>query len=57
MDIEESEVQAAEQIAPTVRKLVLQSGDQRLVRILQTLPDESWARLKTILAANDPVAG
>ena len=52
MDIEESEVQAAEQMAPAVRKLVLQSGDQRLVRILQTLPDESWARLKNILAAN-----
>lgn len=52
MDIDESEVQAAEQMAPTVRKLVLQSGDQRLVRILQTLPDESWARLKNILAAN-----
>jgi superfamily II DNA or RNA helicase len=52
MDIDEVDVQAAEQMAPAVRQLVLQSGDQRLVRILQTLPDESWARLRSILMAN-----
>ncbi len=50
MDIEESEVRAAEEMAPMVRERVLRSGDQRLVKILQALPDESWARLKTILA-------
>lgn len=53
MDIDEDDVRAAEQMAPTVRQMILQSGDQRLVRILQTLPDESWARLKNILAVND----
>lgn len=52
MDIEEADVRAAEQMAPAVRQLVLQSGDQRLVRILQTLPDESWARLRSILVSN-----
>jgi len=52
MDIEESEVRVAEQMAPAVRNRVLQSGDHRLIKILQTLPDESWARLKNILAAN-----
>jgi predicted amidophosphoribosyltransferase len=52
MDIEETDVRAAEQMAPMVRQLVLQSGDQRLVRILQTLPDESWARLRSILVSN-----
>lgn len=51
MDIAENEVIEAEAMAPTVRQLVLNSGDQRLVKILQTLPDESWARLKNILAA------
>lgn len=52
MDIEEIDVRAAEQMAPAVRKLVLQSGDQRLVKVLQTLPDESWARLRNILVSN-----
>lgn len=52
MFIDEDEVRAAEQMASGVRQQVLQSGDQRLVRILQTLPDESWARLRTILLAN-----
>jgi superfamily II DNA or RNA helicase len=49
MDIDEDEVRAAEDIAPAVRGRILRSGDQRLVRIIQTLPDESWARLKSIL--------
>ena len=51
MDLDESEVQAAESIAPVVRDRVLASGDQRLVRVLKTLPDESWARLRDILAS------
>lgn len=49
MDIDEAEVLTAEEIVPEVRKLILKSGDARLVKILQTLPDESWARLKKIL--------
>ena len=51
MDIEESEVRSAEEIAPLVRDRVLRSGDDKLVRILRVLPDESWARLKNILEA------
>ena len=51
MDIDEAEVLSAEEIVPAVRKLILKSGDARLVKILQTLPDESWARLKKILVA------
>ena len=51
MDLDEEEVQAAEAIAPVVRDRVLQSGDDRLVRVLKTLPDESWARLRDILSA------
>ncbi len=50
MDLEESEVQEGERIAEVVRGRVLRSGDQRLVKIIQTLPDESWARLRTILS-------
>lgn len=49
MDLPESEVQESEQIAPLIRSRVLQSGDEKLVRILKVLPDESWARLRDIL--------
>ena len=52
MDIDEAEVQEAERIAPNVRAAVLRSGDQRLVQIVKSLPDESWARLRTIFTAD-----
>ena len=48
MDIDEEEVREAEHIAPLVRNRILGSGDHRLIKIIQTLPDESWARLKNI---------
>ena len=48
MDIDEEEVREAEHIAPFVRNRILGSGDHRLIKIIQTLPDESWARLKNI---------
>lgn len=51
MDIDEDEVRHAEEIAPEVRDRVLRSGDQKLVKILRVLPDESWARLREILVA------
>ena len=49
MDIDEEEVRHAEKIAPVMRGRVLRSGDQKLVRILRVLPDESWARLRDIM--------
>lgn len=49
MDIDEAEVLTAEEIVPAIRNLILKSGDSKLVKILQTLPDESWARLRKIL--------
>ena len=52
LDIGEDEVRCAEKIAPEVRNRVLRSGDEKLVRILRVLPDESWARLREILAAD-----
>jgi superfamily II DNA or RNA helicase len=51
MDIGEADVLAAEEIAPEVRNLILKSGDAKLVKILKTLPDESWTRLRNILIA------
>jgi superfamily II DNA or RNA helicase len=49
MDLEEVEVRQAEEIAPMVRGRVVKSGDQTLIRLLRTLPDESWGRLQAIL--------
>lgn len=50
MDLDEEEVQEAEAIAGTLRKHVLASGDQNIVRLMKQLPEESWARLKRILS-------
>jgi superfamily II DNA or RNA helicase len=51
LDIDEQQVQDSEAIATAVRQMVLKSGDARLVRVLSTLPEESWTRLRDILAA------
>ncbi|MFK4385889.1 DEAD/DEAH box helicase [Bradyrhizobium sp. USDA 223] len=50
MDLDEEEVQEAEAMAGTLRKHVLASGDQNIVRLMKQLPEESWARLKKILS-------
>lgn len=50
MELNEGEVRVGEQIAPDVRTRALRSGDETLVRLLRTLPDESWARLRDILS-------
>ncbi|HOW77157.1 MAG TPA: DEAD/DEAH box helicase family protein [Candidatus Competibacteraceae bacterium] len=49
MDLDETEVRESENLAPYIRSQILQSGDEKLVRILKTLPDESWTRLRDIL--------
>lgn len=51
IDIDEDDVRTAERMADAVRSRILGSGDEKLVRILRTLPDESWARLKDILGS------
>lgn len=53
MDIEEIDVKEGERIAQPVRDKVLMSGDSTLVRIIRTLPDESFARLKDILSSSN----
>jgi superfamily II DNA or RNA helicase len=52
MDIEEIDVVEGEQIAKPIRDKVLRSGDNTLVRVIRTLPDESFARLKDILSSH-----
>jgi superfamily II DNA or RNA helicase len=56
MDLGEDEVVAGEQMASEVRRKILSSGDETLVRIVRVLPEESWARLRSILAEDHPGA-
>ena len=51
MDLNEDEVQESEKISSEVRARILQSGDEQLLKLIRTLPDESFGRLKTILNA------
>jgi hypothetical protein len=53
LDLDEDAVKESEAMAAAVRQMVLKSGDSRLVRVLSTLPEESWARLRDILAAGN----
>jgi superfamily II DNA or RNA helicase len=49
MDIEEAEAREGESIAGNVRDKILKSGDEKLLKMLRALPEQSWARLKNIL--------
>lgn len=51
MDIEENEVRHAEEMAPEIRRRILRSGDEKLVKLVRVLPEESFSRLQQILAA------
>jgi len=49
MDISENEVQLGESLSDSVRVKILQSGDEKLLQLVRTLPDESFGRLKNLL--------
>lgn len=51
LDIDEEDVRSSEDIAPGVRNMILRSGDEKLLRIIKTLPDESMVRLREILVS------
>ncbi|WP_141400402.1 DEAD/DEAH box helicase family protein [Magnetospirillum sp. 15-1] len=53
MDIEEEDVQAGEAMAESVRKVVMASGDQKLINVISQLPEESWARLRKYLSESE----
>lgn len=53
MDLSEEEVQDAEQNKKQILKDVLASGDDAIIRLVQQLPEESYARLRKILHAED----
>jgi len=49
MDLDEQEVQQGEEVAPIVRSAILDSGDATLIRMMRSLPEESFGRLQNIL--------
>ncbi len=50
MDVEEDEVQEGEAMSSSLRKVVLDSGDAKLLKVIRQLPEESWARLKRMMS-------
>jgi len=49
MEIGEEEVREGEALAADVRAKILKSGDENLLRLLKTFPEETFGRLKAIL--------
>jgi superfamily II DNA or RNA helicase len=49
MDIGETETREGEVLAADVRAKILKSGDENLLRLLKTFPEETFGRLKAIL--------
>lgn len=45
MEVEEGDARASEIMAPELRNLILRSGDQHLIKFIQSFPEESWSRL------------
>jgi len=50
IDMTEEEVMESEAMAPELRKLFLSSGDEKIIKILKTMPEESYSRLAAIMA-------
>jgi superfamily II DNA or RNA helicase len=49
MDVDEDEVQLGERLAPELEKKVLLRGDQVLINLLKTIPEESYGRLARMM--------
>jgi ribosomal 50S subunit-associated protein YjgA (DUF615 family) len=49
MDVSEEDVKEGEAIAGALRSRVLAKGDEKLIKFIQQLPEESWGKLKQIL--------
>ena len=52
MDIDEVDVKESERIAQSVREKVLESGDKILIQFVKSMPEESYARLRSILSSS-----
>lgn len=49
MEVDEDEAREGEALAADVRAKILKSGDENLLRLLKTFPEETFGRLKAIL--------
>ena len=49
LDLDEEEVREAERNAAYVKNLALKSGDDKIIKLIRLLPEESWSRLRSIL--------
>ena len=49
MDIDEDDVQSAEKNYESIRKEILESGDEKMIQILSLFPEESVIKLKKLL--------
>ena len=49
MEVDEEEVALGEKLAPELEKKVLRSGDEFLINILKTVPEESYGRLARMM--------
>ena len=52
MDLNEEEVVEGEENKDEIRNAALKSGDDTIIRLLKQLPEESWGRLRRIMAAD-----
>ena len=57
MDIDEVDVKESERIAKSVREKVLESGDKILIQFVKSMPEESYARLHSILSSSTQQSG
>ena len=53
MDIDETEAQMGEGMAPSITADILSSGDEILIDIIAKLPPESYARVAKIFGKQD----
>jgi len=53
MDLDEEEVVEGEKYKRNISNDILRSGDENLIRLMQTIPPESWGRLKKLLDDNE----
>jgi superfamily II DNA or RNA helicase len=49
LDLDEDEVREAERNAAYVKNLALKSGDDKIIKLIRLLPEETWSRLRSIL--------
>ena len=49
MEVNEEEVALGEQMAPELEKKILRSGDEFLINLLKTVPEESYGKLARMM--------